>query len=65
MQMPRIRAMFTMFEPNTFPMAMPMFSGPIGAKAETLRFGREVQKPIRTNPTVVFPMPPISEILTA
>jgi hypothetical protein len=43
-------------------MAMPMFSGFTGANAETLRLGKEVQKPIRTKPTVVFPMPVISEI---
>jgi hypothetical protein len=55
--------MLTMLEPNTFPIAMPMFSGLTGAKTETLRLGKEVQNPIKTKPTVVFPMPVISEIL--
>ena len=56
--------MFTMFDPNTFPIETPTFSGLVTAKMETLSSGSEVEKPTRTKPTVVFPKPVMSEILT-
>jgi hypothetical protein len=56
--------MFTMLEPNTFPIETPTPSGFATAKMETLSSGNEVAKPTRTKPIVVFPNPVMSEILT-
>ena len=64
MHTPRINAMFTMFEPNTFPIETPTFSGLATAKTETLSSGSEVEKPTRMKPMVVFPNPVMSETLT-
>ena len=62
--MPRIRAMFTMLEPNTFPSETPTFSGFATANSDTLSSGNDVAKPTRTKPMVVFPKPVMSDILT-
>ena len=64
MQTPRIRAIFTMFEPNTFPNETPTFAGFDTAKTATLSSGKEVANPTRRKPMVVFPNPVKSEILT-
>ena len=63
MHTPRMRAMFTMLEPSTFPIEMPTFSGLATAKTATLSSGKEVEKPTRMKPIVVFPNPVISETL--
>ena len=63
-QMPRIRQIFTMFEPKTFPMATPMVSCPIAEKMATESSGKDVEKATRMNPTVVFPKPVMSATLT-
>jgi len=65
MHTPRIKAMFTMLEPNTFPIETPMLAGFATAKTATLSSGNEVAKPTSTKPIVVFPKPVMSEILTA
>ena len=64
MQMPKINAVFTMLEPKTFPSETPTSSGFTIAYKDTLSSGREVAKPTKTKPMVVFPNPVISEILT-
>ena len=64
MHIPRIKAIFTILEPSTFPIETPTFSGFESAKMETLSSGREVEKPTRIKPTVVFPKPVISETFT-
>ncbi len=65
MHTPRIKAIFTMLEPNTFPIETPTFAGFATAKTDTLSSGSEVAKPTRTKPMVVFPKPVASEILIA
>jgi hypothetical protein len=62
--MPNMRQMFTMFEPKTFPMATPTPPWPRAAKTDTLSSGRDVENATSMNPTVVFPKPVISAILT-
>ena len=65
MHTPRTKAMFTMLEPNTFPIETPTLAGFATAKTETLSSGNEVAKPTSTNPMVVFPKPVASEIFMA
>lgn len=56
--------MFTMLEPNTFPIETPTLAGFATAKTETLSSGNDVAKPTRMKPMVVFPKPVMSETLT-
>lgn len=61
---PSIKHMFVIFEPITFPIAIPIFSPPpIDAKMETHNSGIEVEVAIRMKPTLVFPRLVISAIL--
>jgi hypothetical protein len=63
---PTIRQTLTIFDPKTFPMATP----PVcpydkAAIIETHNSGKDVEKPTKKNPTVVFPNPVILETFTA
>jgi hypothetical protein len=53
-----------MLEPKTLPMATPMPAWLMTAKIDTLSSGKEVEKPTKIKPTVVFPKPVRSDTLT-
>jgi hypothetical protein len=53
-----------MLEPKTLPMDTPTLPGSKTAKTDTLNSGKEVAKPTKMKPTVVFPKPVNSETLT-
>jgi len=55
--------MFVMFEPKIVPMDTPTFSGSNTENTTTNNSGKDVDKAISTNPTVVFPKPVISATL--
>ena len=54
---PSTRHMFAMFEPRTFPMDTPTFSGSIIANMATNSSGKDVENATRMNPIAVFPKP--------
>ena len=56
--------MLVMFEPKMLPMDTPIFSEPT-PKIATLSSDRDVAKPTRMKPTVVFQKPVMLETLTA
>jgi hypothetical protein len=53
-----------MLEPKTLPMDTPTLAGLITANTDTLNSGKEVAKPTKMKPTVVFPKPVNWETLT-
>jgi hypothetical protein len=52
-----------MLEPKTLPKDTPMLVWLKTAKMDTLSSGKEVEKPTKIKPMVVFPKPVISETL--
>jgi hypothetical protein len=48
--------MLAMFEPRTFPIDMPIFSGSLIANIATNNSGNEVEKATRINPQLLFPI---------
>jgi len=61
--MPNTRAMLVMLEPRMLPMETPIFSS-LAPKSTTLSSGRDVAKPTKMKPTVVFPKPVMLETFT-
>jgi hypothetical protein len=55
--------MFAILEPKALPMATPMLVWVKTAKMDTLSSGKEVAKPTKIKPMVVFPKPVMSETL--
>ena len=60
---PSTRAMLVMFEPRMLPIETPIFSS-LAPKMTTLSSGRDVAKPTKMKPTVVFPKPVMLETFT-